>query len=110
MKKLSDLKIGRALETDEKKGWERTKTDEYRRLHTSDRWRQLRKLQLSEWPLCEIKNCDHPAVEVHRVDPNDRELFFERSNHRSLCEKHHNQIGVLLRMKQETKHLFRERG
>ena len=110
MKKLSEITIGRPLKNGEKTGWNRTKTEEYTRLHTSTRWKELRELQLSEFPLCEIKNCDHPAVEVHRVDPKARDLFFERSNHRSICEPHHKQIGVLLRRKQETKHLFKERN
>jgi hypothetical protein len=110
MRKLSEKPIGRTLESGDKKGWERSKTEEYARLHTSDRWKKLRELQLSEFPLCEIKNCDHPAVEVHRVDPKRTDLFYERINHRSICERHHKQIGVLLKMKQETKHLFKERN
>ena len=110
MKKLAQTEIGRKLASDEPKGWSRTKTEEYARLHTSARWTALRRLQLAEFPLCEVKNCDHPAVEVHRVDPKRTDLFFERSNHRSMCEVHHKQIGVLLKRKQETKHLFNERN
>jgi hypothetical protein len=96
--------------TETRSNWHKTKTPEYQKMHTSERWRQLRELQLSEYPLCEIRHCDHPGVECHRVEPNDYSLFFKRSNHRSLCERHHKQIGVLLRMKQETKHLFKERN
>lgn len=58
-------------------------------------WRKLRKLQLSEYPLCHL--CEKigrtvPATTVDHVIPHkgDWNLFIERTNHQSVCTACHN--------------------
>ena len=84
-----------SLEKKEKTNWKRAESAEYTRLHTSTRWQKIRDLQLTEFPLCYF--CDHPATQVHRINPKDFSLFFERSNHASLCEDCHKKINKAYR-------------
>jgi len=95
-----------AVET--RSNWHKTKTPEYQKLHTSKRWRDLRELQLSEFPLCYF--CDHPAVEVHRINSKDYSLFFERSNHASICDACHKKVNEAYHRGVDPGILFKKKG
>lgn len=80
-----------SLEKKQKTNWKRNESAEYTRLHTSVRWQKIRELQLSEFPICHF--CEHPATQVHRINSKDFDLFFERSNHASVCDACHEKVN-----------------
>ena len=66
-----------------------------RRWYRTARWRQLRRLVLTEEPTCrecaaEGRPCE-PATDVHHIDKHggDFRKFFDRNNLRGMCHAHH---------------------
>ena len=64
----------------------------YQDLYNSPKWKAMRKVQLSEHPLCEL--CGEAATEVHHVvaHQGNPELFYDSNNLMSVCRKCHNAI------------------
>ena len=66
----------------------------YRALYHTRRWRQARKRQLTAHPLCAVCLADGAITEatvVHHKTPHkgDERLFWDPSNHESVCKAHH---------------------
>lgn len=77
----------------------RAETD---RLYSSQRWRKLSVVFRKRHPLCcecEAQGLVRVADLVDHIQPAKArpDLFFEWSNLRSLCQRHHNEIGEKVR-------------
>lgn len=77
-----------------------SRSNDYRRLITSKRWRELRAIKIARDPLCEDCLLDDRATlatEVHHIVPVENahslaemeRLAFDYANLRSLCKKCH---------------------
>ncbi len=80
-----------SMEEKPKSNWGKNKSPIYQKLIGSKMWHEIRDLHLSEFPLCVF--CDHPAVNVHHINSKDFDLFYERSNHASICEACHKKVN-----------------
>lgn len=92
--------------TDKNTTWKKHYTQEERKLHSSKRWQEFRKIILTETPLCYF--CEGLASEVHRIDPKNIDLFFDRDNAVALCSECHSLINSAYKRGIDPQILFKD--